>query len=102
MAVDLVELRFKGRRQNVYINRAGLHISIGDYCIVRADRGEDMGKVIHMDTLTDTVVLTGGVIEHNPFLADLIREHTDSPVKIPPHAQTTGALGAALYALDEL
>jgi predicted CoA-substrate-specific enzyme activase len=59
-------------------------------------------RVLEMDTLTDTVVLTGGVIEHNPFLADLIREHTDSPVKIPPHPQTTGALGAALYALDDL
>ncbi len=57
-------------------------------------------RVLEMDTLTDTVVLTGGVIEHNPFLADLIREHTDSPVQIPPRAQTTGALGAALYAVD--
>jgi predicted CoA-substrate-specific enzyme activase len=59
-------------------------------------------RVLEMDTLTDTVVLTGGVIEHNPFLAEIIRETTDQPVKIPPHAQTTGALGAALIALDEL
>jgi (R)-2-hydroxyacyl-CoA dehydratese activating ATPase len=57
-------------------------------------------RILEMDTLTDTVVLTGGVIEHNPFLADLIREHTTSPVQIPPHPQTTGALGAALYALN--
>jgi activator of 2-hydroxyglutaryl-CoA dehydratase len=53
-----------------------------------------------MDTLTDTVVLTGGVIEHNPFLAELIKEETGKPVLIPPHPQITGALGAALYALD--
>jgi activator of 2-hydroxyglutaryl-CoA dehydratase len=57
-------------------------------------------RILEMDTLTDTVVLTGGVIEHNPFLADLIREHTSCPVRIPPHPQITGALGAALYALD--
>ncbi|HMK33819.1 MAG TPA: acyl-CoA dehydratase activase [Desulfomonilaceae bacterium] len=59
-------------------------------------------RVLEMDTLTDTVVLTGGVIEHNPFLAEIIKEHTSNSVVIPPHAQTTGALGAALYALEEL
>jgi activator of 2-hydroxyglutaryl-CoA dehydratase len=57
-------------------------------------------RVLEMDTLTDTVVLTGGVIEHNHFLADLIREHTSTPVRIPPHPQIIGALGAALYALE--
>jgi (R)-2-hydroxyacyl-CoA dehydratese activating ATPase len=57
-------------------------------------------RVLEMETLTDTVVLTGGVIEHNPFLAELIRERTDSPVEIPPRPQLTGALGAALYALE--
>lgn len=60
MAIDLVELRFKGRRQNVYINKAGLPLSIGDYCIVRADRGEDMGKVIHMDSLSDSMAEMDG------------------------------------------
>ncbi len=57
-------------------------------------------RVLEMDTLTDTVVLTGGVIEHNPFLAEIIKEHTQCPIRIPPHPQITGALGAALYALD--
>jgi predicted CoA-substrate-specific enzyme activase len=57
-------------------------------------------RILEMDTLTDTVVLTGGVIEHNPFLAELIKEQTGQPVLIPPHPQITGALGAALYALD--
>jgi activator of 2-hydroxyglutaryl-CoA dehydratase len=40
------------------------------------------------------------VIEHNPFLAELIQQQTPNPVRIPPHPQITGALGAALYALD--
>jgi (R)-2-hydroxyacyl-CoA dehydratese activating ATPase len=57
-------------------------------------------RILEMDTLTDTVVLTGGVIEHNPFLAELVRQHTSCPVRVPPHPQLTGALGAALYALD--
>lgn len=58
-------------------------------------------RVLEMDTLTDTVVVTGGVIEHNPFLAEIIKEHTQCPVHIPPHPQVIGALGAALYALDQ-
>jgi len=57
-------------------------------------------RILEMDTLSDTVVLTGGVIEHNPFLAEIIRTHTTSPVHIPPHPQAIGALGAALYALN--
>lgn len=57
-------------------------------------------RIVEMDTLTDTVVLTGGVIEHNPFLAELIKQETNRPVLVPPHPQITGALGAALYALD--
>jgi predicted CoA-substrate-specific enzyme activase len=58
-------------------------------------------RILEMEVLTDTVVLTGGVIEHNPFLADLIRQHTTCPVVMPPHPQITGALGAALYALEQ-
>jgi predicted CoA-substrate-specific enzyme activase len=58
-------------------------------------------RILEMEVLEDTVVITGGVIEHNPFLAELIKQHTNSPVRIPPHAQVTGALGAALYALEE-
>jgi (R)-2-hydroxyacyl-CoA dehydratese activating ATPase len=57
-------------------------------------------RILEMDTLTDTIVLTGGVIEHNPFLAELLKEHTDSPIRIPPHPQIVGALGAALYAIE--
>ncbi|MBI5248529.1 MAG: ATPase [Desulfomonile tiedjei] len=57
-------------------------------------------RILEMDTLTDTVVLTGGVIEHNPFLAELLKEHTTAPIRIPPHPQITGALGAALYAME--
>jgi len=68
--------------------------------IVRGVFQSVVKRVLEMDTLTDTVVMTGGVIEHNPFLADLVREHTDNPVLAPPHPQITGALGAALYALD--
>lgn len=68
--------------------------------IVRGIFHSVVKRVLEMDTLTHTVVLTGGVIEHNPFLADLIRQYTENRVVVPPRAQITGALGAALYALE--
>jgi predicted CoA-substrate-specific enzyme activase len=58
-------------------------------------------RILEMDTLTDTVVMTGGVIEHNPFLIDLLRTHIPNEIATPPHPQIMGALGAALYALQE-
>ncbi len=96
-------------------------VTLGSYCTVfsatevleKIKAGHPVGHIVRgvfrsvvkraleMDTLTDTVVLTGGVIEHNPFLAELFREHTDRPVLVPPHPQIAGALGAALYALED-
>ncbi|MFH0822120.1 MAG: acyl-CoA dehydratase activase, partial [Pseudomonadota bacterium] len=58
-------------------------------------------RVLEMDTLTDTVVLTGGVIHHNPFLAKILEEQASITVQVPPQPQIIGALGAALYALEE-
>jgi (R)-2-hydroxyacyl-CoA dehydratese activating ATPase len=97
-------------------------VSLGSYCTVfsgtevlekiRAGHSVDrivrgmfrsvVKRVMEMDTLTDTVVLTGGVIEHNPFLVELFREQTTNPVMVPPRPQITGALGAALYAVERL
>lgn len=57
-------------------------------------------RVLEMDTLTDTVVLTGGVAAHNPYLAQLMGEMLERPVQMPPHPQLTGAIGAALYAMQ--
>lgn len=58
-------------------------------------------RVLEMDTMTDKVIITGGVIQHNPFLADLLRAHVSVPVLIPERPQIMGALGAALYARDQ-
>jgi len=55
-------------------------------------------RILEMDTLTDTIVITGGVIQHNPFLSEMLRDHTDNPICVPEHPQVIGALGAALYA----
>lgn len=57
-------------------------------------------RVLEMDSLTDTVVLTGGVVAHNPILVQMIEEIIDSKVLVPQYPQFTGALGAALFAID--
>lgn len=58
-------------------------------------------RVLEMDTIEEHVLLTGGVIQHNPFLAEILREETHAEIHIPPQAQAIGALGAALYGLEE-
>ncbi len=43
---DAVEIMFKGERRDVFYNPSDLPLNIGDYAIVQAERGEDIGKVL--------------------------------------------------------
>jgi len=58
-------------------------------------------RVLEMDTVDGTLVLTGGVVAHNPIVAALIEESFGNPVRVPPDPQHIGALGAALFALEK-
>ncbi len=58
-------------------------------------------RVLEMDTLTDRVVMTGGVVAHNPYLVKMVEEITKHDILVPEYPQLTGALGAALYAIEE-
>ncbi len=58
-------------------------------------------RVLEMESLTERVVMTGGVVEHNPYLVEMLRERTGLEVMVPERPQLTGAIGAALYALEE-
>lgn len=57
-------------------------------------------RIIEMDPLSGEVVLTGGVVEHNPVLAEMLAQLLGHSVQILPHAQLAGAFGAAIYAAD--
>ena len=57
-------------------------------------------RVLEMDSLTGKVVLSGGVVAHNPFLVEMAEELIGRPVLLPEFPQLTGAQGAALYALN--
>jgi predicted CoA-substrate-specific enzyme activase len=57
-------------------------------------------RVLEMDALSEKVVMTGGVVAHNPFLVTMTEEIIGREIMVPDHPQLTGAIGAALYALD--
>jgi len=50
--------------------------------------------------MTANVVMTGGVVAHNPYLVKMAEEMIGRRILVPEHPQLTGAIGAALYAMD--
>jgi (R)-2-hydroxyacyl-CoA dehydratese activating ATPase len=57
-------------------------------------------RVLEMDLITPPIVMTGGVVEHNQYLVEMVREKTDAEVLLPEHPQLVGAVGAALFAME--
>jgi (R)-2-hydroxyacyl-CoA dehydratese activating ATPase len=58
-------------------------------------------RIIEMNPLMGDVVISGGVVAHNPILAEMLARHLGHPIQILPHAQLAGAFGAALIASEE-
>ena len=69
--------------------------------LIRGAFASVVNRVAEMDRLDGEVVLTGGVVAHNPTTAKIFADKIDGEVKVPPHPQFTGALGAALTALAQ-
>jgi predicted CoA-substrate-specific enzyme activase len=57
-------------------------------------------RVLEMDALTQKVVMTGGVVAHNPFMVKMTEQIIEREILVPDHPQLTGAIGAALYAIE--
>ena len=57
-------------------------------------------RVLEMDSLTEKVVMTGGVVAHNLFLVKMTEAIIDREILVPEYPQLTGAIGAALYAME--
>jgi len=66
--------------------------------IVRGAFLSVVNRIIEMDPLDGEVVLTGGVVAHNPTIGEILSARLGRPVVVPPFPQFTGALGAALLA----
>jgi cell fate regulator YaaT (PSP1 superfamily) len=47
-APQLAVVCFKGSRKSYYHNRVGAALALGTYCFVEADRGCDLGQVVHL------------------------------------------------------
>ena len=106
---------------NDLAEQATEEIALGSFCTVFAAtevlekiragrRPEDIVKgafrsvakrVFEMDAVGENLVLTGGVVAHNPILTTLIEEAFGSLPLVPPEPQHIGALGAALIALEK-
>jgi len=66
--------------------------------IVRGAFVSVIHRVTEMAPLDEHVVLTGGVVAHNPTVAEIFSKEIGREVTVPPFPQFTGALGAALIA----
>ena len=55
-------------------------------------------RIMEMDTLTDMLVMTGGVVAFNPYIISMVQDISGLKVLVPEHPQLTGAIGAALFA----
>ncbi|HEX7077142.1 MAG TPA: stage 0 sporulation family protein [Candidatus Eisenbacteria bacterium] len=58
---DVVEIVFKGRRRDYYTNPKELPLKEGEYVIVQAERGEDLGRVHHTSEWVKAEHLTGPI-----------------------------------------
>lgn len=95
-------------------------VTLGSFCTVftateilakirAGERVEDIVKgafrsvikrIREMGAVQGSLVMTGGVIAHNPALRTLAEEAFHTPALVPPDPQCIGALGAALFALE--
>jgi predicted CoA-substrate-specific enzyme activase len=57
-------------------------------------------RVMEMDSMTDNVVMTGGVVANNPYLVSMAEELLGRTVLVPEFPHLTGAIGAALYGIE--
>jgi predicted CoA-substrate-specific enzyme activase len=60
-----------------------------------------INRVLEMDSLTENVVMTGGVVAYNPYLVKMTEEIIKRKILVPEYPQFTGAIGAAIYAMTE-
>ncbi len=68
--------------------------------LIKSAFGSVIKRIIEMTELEGTIVLTGGLIEYNSIIGDLLRSEINAEILIPPRPQLVGAIGAALFASE--
>jgi (R)-2-hydroxyacyl-CoA dehydratese activating ATPase len=114
LALDVSEL-------NALAERSTQDITLGSFCtvfaatevlekiragiavedIVRGAFNSVVQRIAEMDCVDGLLVTTGGVVAHNPFLAQLLGKSFGAAAQVAPAAQYAGALGAALLARNQ-
>jgi predicted CoA-substrate-specific enzyme activase len=57
-------------------------------------------RILEMERLTGRVIMSGGVVAHNPIVAEIVSERANVEVEVAPHPQEMGAFGAAIFAAE--
>ena len=58
-------------------------------------------RITEMGMIQGDLVMTGGVIAHNPLLTRLAEQSFEREIFVPPEPQCMGAFGAALFAMEK-
>jgi predicted CoA-substrate-specific enzyme activase len=58
-------------------------------------------RITEMDSITEKVVMTGGVVAHNPYLVNMMGKIIERDILVPDYPQLSGAIGAALHAMEK-
>lgn len=107
-------------KMNILAAKSNKETALSSFCTVFAsteiltrikegEKTEDMIKsafesvvrrVIEMDTLKDTVVVTGGVVQYNDIILKILGKYVRNEICTTPYPQLNGAIGAALVAKD--
>jgi len=105
---------------NGLAERSTKEVTLGSFCTVftateilarirAGEKVEDIVKgafrsvvkrILEMDTVDGALVMTGGVVAHNPLLVTLVAEAFGRQALVPPEPQHVGAFGAALAARE--
>jgi len=59
-------------------------------------------RALEMDPLEGNIVMSGGVVAHNPYFVKMFEQKLGKDIFVPPLPQLTGALGAALFAFESI
>jgi predicted CoA-substrate-specific enzyme activase len=60
-----------------------------------------VSRILEMETFTEKVVMSGGVVAYNPYLVKMMEEIIGREILVPDYPQLSGAIGAALYAMEK-
>ena len=83
---DTIEIVFKGERKELYINPQQFPFKLGDYAIVEADKGEDLGIVNQLGFMLSMRKTEGPLrkILRKPSSKDLPWTTTSRSERMPP------------------